>query len=326
VSQGSDKQCRLTAQGKLKLTKALEHSFGKGFDNSQVARELLENVNLRETVAKVRDAEEWVVKNSIERLFTPLDLDLKPEDYESKSRTLDPKSQLSAPNPFEQTDLWGCDELLRRIFERLRQGGSQALIGPAGCGKTEILRTIGQGGAVRLGREEETFLYVDMHLIRDEQGFFEELSMALDFDTCDQNQMRRKLIRARRPYVLCLDAIHVLTNEAFFPEATRNWLRGMAEMPSSPLQLVVTSQEDLRAIFPDNPNRSSPLADFFAGQTAWLEHWDVEKVGKFVNDRLSTTGVQFEPGQIEAIQQQSGGKPKLVRDLAAEIYHLMTRP
>jgi ABC-type dipeptide/oligopeptide/nickel transport system ATPase component len=244
---------------------------------------------------------------------------LGPEDYESKVQA--PKSQSSVPNPFEQVDLWGCDELLRRVFERLGQGRSQALIGPTGCGKSEILRTIGQQGAIQLGREQETFLYIDMHWIRDEQGFFEELSTALDCDTCDQNQMRRKLIKAKRPYVLCLDAIHVLTNEDFFPTATRNWLRGMAEMPGSPLQLVITSQSDLRKIFPDNSNQSSPLADFFAGQTEWLNHWDLGKVEAFLRDRLSGTGVEFEPGQIEMIHQNSAGKPKLVRELALDLYH-----
>jgi hypothetical protein len=320
VTQGSDKQCRLTAQGKLKLKKALEDRFGKGFDNSQVARELLENVNLRETVAKVRDAEEWVVKNSIERLFTPLDLDLKPEDYASKPRTLAPKSQLSAPNPFEQTGLWGCDELLRQIFERLGKGGSQALIGPTGCGKTEILR--------RIEREEATLqrpiLRLDMHLVRDERSFFDRLCDCFELEPGESlsrvpMQIERELKRRKQAHLLCLDEIHVLRNEAFFPEATRNWLKGMADAVY-PLQLVVTSQKELRDLFPDSSVRSSPLADFFDPQTRRLEYWALAEVRGFVSDRLSTTGIQFEPEQIEGIQQRSGGKPKLVRELAWDLY------
>jgi type II secretory pathway predicted ATPase ExeA len=217
--------------------------------------------------------------------------------------------------------LWGCDELLRRVFERLGQGGSQALIGPAGCGKSEILRAIGQAEEAL----QRPVFSLDMHLVRDERSFFDRLCDCLEIEPLDDlsrvpRQIERELKRRKQAHVLCLDEIHVLTDAAFFPLATRNWLKGMADAVY-PLQLVVASQKELRELFPDSSIRSSPLADFFAGQTELLGHWDLGKVEAFLRDRLSGTEVEFEPGQIEGIQQKSGGKPKLVRELALDLYH-----
>jgi hypothetical protein len=323
VSQGSDKQCRLTQRGIQKLENALKNANGGSQpSNTWIA----ETYGIdRGTVADVINRQKPVTRSSIAKLFDPLDLDLLDEDYEfwlidSK------KSNSPSSNPFEQTDLWGCDELLRRIFERLRQGGSQALIGPAGCGKTEILRLLEQQQESQLQRP---IFSLNMHLIRDERSFFDRLCNCFELEPHDSLsrvplQVERELKRRKQSHVLCLDEIHVLTNEAFFPEATRNWLKGMAD-EVYPLQLVVSSQRNLRELFPDNPNRSSPLADFFAGQTEWLEHWDVGKVGRFVNDRLSGMSVKFAPKQIEEIHQKSDGKPKLVRDLAAAEYCRITQ-
>jgi type II secretory pathway predicted ATPase ExeA len=93
-------------------------------------------------------------------------------------------------------------------------------------------------------------------------------------------QIERELKRRKQAHVLCLDEIHVLTDEAFFPLATRNWLKGMADA-EYPLQLVVASQKDLRELFPDSPVRSSPLADFFSSQTVRLEPWSLAAVSSF---------------------------------------------
>jgi AAA domain len=321
--QGSDKQCRLTQQGSQKVETALKDRFGENPSDSKVAEFYPSD---RGTIGKIRNRRGLLNLSSLDRLFTALSLDLESDDYESLDVRLDDgPSKSFAPNPFEQPGLWGCDELLRRIFEQLRKGGSQALIGPAGCGKSEILRAIAEQGATQLERDPETFLHIDMHLIRDDKDFFEELCSALEFEPCEQNQLRRKIIKAKKPYVLCLDAIHVLTEETFFPTATRNWLRGMAEMPSSRLQLVVTSQRELRESFPDSSLQSSPLADFFAGQTERLEYWGLAEVRRFVEVMLWETGVAFTSAQIEALHGKSGGRPRDVRSAAAKLYDAKIR-
>jgi hypothetical protein len=316
--QGSDKQRRLTAQGIRRLENALKIANGGDQpSNSWVA----DTYGIdRGTVADLISRQKAVTRSSIEKLFDPLNLDLLAEDYEFWPVSKKPKT--SQPNPFEQAGLWGCDALLRRIFERLEKGGSQALIGPAGCGKSEILRAIVERGALDLSRP---VLSLDMHLVRDEQSFFDRLCDCLEIDPLDAvnrvpRQIERELKRRKQAHVLCLDEIHVLTDEAFFPLATRNWLKGMADA-EYPLQLVVASQRDLRELFPDSPVRSSPLADFFDSQTERLAWWDLSMVRRFVVERLGESGVTFTVEQIEAIYELSDGMPRKVRELSIALYH-----
>ena len=314
MGQASDKSCRLTLQGAQKLEDALKVWYGdRPSSDSQVAKSFSID---RGTVSKIRSHQEAVNRSSIDRLFTPLDLDLLDGDYEPTVQSKKEGSIAYPPNPFVQDELWKRDKLLENIFVELRKGGSQALIGPAGCGKSEILKAIGREGGDRLGRNPESFLHIDMNWIRDEMGFFNELCHLLDFELCDQNQIRRRL---KRSHVLCLDEIHVLTNEAFFPISTRNWLRSMAEAEYR-LQLVVASQQELRMLFPDDPLRSSPLADFFSGQTMRLEYWSLDEVAGFVRDRLQGTGVEFEVAEIQEIWEGSDGQQKVVRELAGKLY------
>jgi energy-coupling factor transporter ATP-binding protein EcfA2 len=321
--QGSDKQCRLTQQGSQKVETALKDRFGESPSDSKVAEFYSFD---RGTVGKIRNLQGWLNLSSIDRLFTALSLNLELDDYESlevKSDDRPPKN--FAPNPFEQPGLWGCDELLRRMFEQLGKGGSQALIGPTGCGKSEILQLIKQIGSERLGRSPDQFLYIDMHWICDATGFFDELGDQLNFGTDKPNDLRRRLAKANKSYVLCLDSIHVLRNETFFPDTTRNWLRGMAEMPGFPLQLVVSSQRQLRALFPDTSCISSPLADFFNGQTEYLSYWNEDQLQTVLAERLMSTEVNFETAQIKQLFEDTQGNPKAVREMAARLYDAKIR-
>jgi hypothetical protein len=318
-TQGSDKQCRLTDQGFRKLEDALRIANG-GVQPSNIWMADTYSID-RGTVAEVVNRQKPVTRSSIEKLFGPLNLDLLSEDYEFLPAS-SKRPKTSQPNPFEQGELWGCDELLRRIFEQLRKGGSQALIGPAGCGKSEILRAIVERGASDLNRP---VLSLDMHLVRDEQSFFDRLCDCLEIELLDAvsrmpRQIERELKRRKQAHVLCLDEIHVLTDEAFFPLATRNWLKGMADA-EYPLQLVVASQRDLRELFPDSPVRSSPLADFFDSQTERLDYWGLAQVTAFVEYHLSGMEVTFTSAQIADLHGgEGGGRPRDVRSAAARLY------
>jgi type II secretory pathway predicted ATPase ExeA len=315
--QGSDKQCRLTQQGIRKLEDALK-TANSGVQPSNIWIADTYGID-RGTVAEVINRQKPVTRSSIEKLFNPLDLDLLPEDYEfCPNPSKKPKS--SQPNPFEQTGLWGCDELLRRIFEQLGKGGSQALIGPAGCGKSEILRAI----VARESDLKRPVLSLDMHLVRDEQSFFARLCHCLELEAVKElslvpMQVERELNRRKQAHVLCLDEIHVLTDEAFFPLATRNWLKGMTDA-KYPLQLVVASQRELRDLFPDRTERNSPLADFFDPQTERLKYWSLAEVERFVAHHLRGTGVTFTLEQMEDLHEKREGRPREVRSTAAQLY------
>ena len=68
------------------------------------------------------------------------------------------------------------------MFEELRKGSSRALIGPAKSGKSSILQMICALGPERLGRSPQEFIALDMHRVRDENGFFKRLCDALEFE------------------------------------------------------------------------------------------------------------------------------------------------
>lgn len=236
-----------------------------------------------------------------------------------------------APNPFgakgvitDTSKFWGRQELLRRTFEELEKGGSRALIGPAGSGKSSILQMICRQGPERLGRSPQEFINLDMHRVRDENSFFERLCDALELEPCTQYRLERQLLRQQRRYVLCLDEIHVLSNEAFFPEPTRNWLKGMADFSNSPLQLVVASQRELRELFPDSPSRSSPLADFFDGQTTRVAHLTEAEVMAFWQEGLAGTGVAASAEKGRLLWAESRGNLRLLQRAAAKLYDELT--
>lgn len=241
----------------------------------------------------------------------------------------------AVPNPFGATGVitdpsqfWGRQELLRQVFEELAKGGSRALIGPAGSGKSSILQMICQLGSERLGRSPsawqgqspEQFIYLDMSMVRDEADFFEALCEELRMPSGKQRQIQRELENRQRPHVLCLDEIHALTREAYFPEPTRDWLRGMADLPRSPLQLVVASQRELRELFPDSSVRSSPLADFFDGQTTRLEYLSEAEVMAFWQEGLAGTGVVASVEQGRLLWAESRGNLRQLQRAAAKLY------
>jgi hypothetical protein len=315
VLGGSKKYCLLTVAAYEELRQAIASELTADASNfSEIAR--FSGVDT-DSVTKILDRK-TVSYSTLKKMMEGFGLELTESSYTKADPPGQTKPTVFPPNPFEQSGLWGCDELLRRIFEQLGKGGSQALIGPAGCGKSEILRAIVRKGAERLGRGEETFLYIDMRLIRDELGFFEELCTSLDIERCDQNQLRRKLLKTKRPYVLCLDTVHVLL-ESPFPKATPNWLRGMAEIPNSPLQLVVASRKDLQELATEH-NISSPLADFFSGQTERLDYWNLERVTDFVEEHLIGTGIAFTSEEIGDLHKEGRGRPRDIRSTAARLY------
>jgi type II secretory pathway predicted ATPase ExeA len=331
----SDKQCVLTACGLTKLEAALKEHFGERPSDLQVSDAFSPD---RGTVAKIRlpNQKMPLARSSIDKLFEPLGLDLLAADYEqivvpSKLKRLDGVKAMK-PNPFgaqqaieDPTKFWGRQELLRQLLEELGKGGSQALIGPAGTGKSSILKMICQLGPERLGRSASDFIDLDMHSVRDEDDFFEALCEELKIQPCKQRQIKRELTNRHRRYVLCLDEVHTLSNEAFFPEATRNWLKGMADLSNSPLQLVVASQKELRELFPDSPSRSSPFADFFDGQTTRVDCLTKAEVGLFLSQGLEETGVMFESKQVESLWEVSKGNPKLLQRSAAALYDKLLR-
>jgi type II secretory pathway predicted ATPase ExeA len=327
VGQGSDKKCRLKISAIQRLEDKLAERFGDRPSDSVVADTYTID---RGTVGKVRNGREWVKRNSIERLLTPFNLYLLDEDYEQDLSQPSQSSPRPQPNPFGKPiecleHLWTSRrrEEYRQLKEAIGKGGSQAIVGPAGCGKSSMVRLLGRemGASV---------MHLDMHLVRDEGSFFDRLCDALDLESVDSPsramlKIEKQLKKLKELQVLCLDEIHVLKDERFFPEATRNWLRGMVGSSDPKLRLVVTSQRELRELFPDSSMRSSPLADFFDGQTLRLEALTRDQVVEFVDRGLRGTEVKFSEAQVEVLWAESGGSLTRLHRSAQKLYDELER-
>jgi type II secretory pathway predicted ATPase ExeA len=321
VLGGSKKYCLLTdaAYDRLVLAMREEPELDAG-NISEIARFTgLDN----DSVSKIIDRKS-VSHSSLKKMMEGFGLELTEDSYTKQSP---PQKILLTdrplpPNPFGKPidrleHLWTSQrqEEYRQLREAIGKGGSQAIVGPAGCGKSSMVKLLGR----EIG---ESVMHLDMHLVRDEGSFFDRLCDALDLESVEMPsramlKIERQLKKQIEPQVLCLDEVHVLTDERFFPEATRNWLRGMAD---SKLRLVVTSQRELRELFPDSSIRSSPLADFFDGQTLRLKALTRDEVAEFVDRGLRGTEVKFSAAQVEELWAESGGSLTRLHRSAQKLY------
>jgi formylglycine-generating enzyme required for sulfatase activity/type II secretory pathway predicted ATPase ExeA len=267
----------------------------------------------------------------VQRGFPPLQefefetVEIESQDIQYQIQVDKEERRVVVSNPFEATGpieistiFWWRGALLRRIFERIEKGQSLALIGPSGMGKSFILQVICREGPERLKRSVDSFITIDMSLVREESMFFELLCDELDIKNDHPLQIQRQLRKRNQRYVLCLDNIDSISNAEFFPESTRNWLRGIADMSDSPLQLVVASRRELHELFPDSPQRTSPLANILVSLR--VNALTREEATEFVNHALQGTGVSFSDGQLDEIWTASQGNLYELKLLAARLF------
>jgi hypothetical protein len=227
VLGGSRKYCLLTDAAYDRLMVAIREELGFDAGNiSEIARlTSLDN----DSVSKIIDRK-TVSHSSLKKMMEGFGLELTEASYTKESP---PTLQRSTdrplpPNPFGKPiecldHLWTRRrrEEYRRLKEAIGKGGSQAIVGPAGCGKSSMVKLLGR---------EMGVMHLDMHLVRDEGSFFDRLCDALNLESVEMPsramlKIERQLKKQTEPQVLCLDEVHVLTDERFFPEATRNWLK-----------------------------------------------------------------------------------------------------
>ncbi len=104
-------------------------------------------------------------------------------------------------------------------------------------GKSSILEMVCQLGPERLRLPQEAFILVDMRNVDDEQDFFDALCEALKIKpVCRGSKFARAL--DGKCYILCIDEIDIMTNEADFSGKERTQLCGLADGADTPLTLV----------------------------------------------------------------------------------------
>lgn len=207
----------------------------------------------------------------------------------------------------------GRKELLRQIFEALGRGGNRALVGPAQIGKSSLLSMVCALGPKQLGLVPESFVYLNLQLIDDDGDFFDALCHKLGIPSCRGYKLERQL--SQRKVVLCLDEIEKLRSDRF-PIDVREQLRGLADGADSPLTLLVASRMPLDRLFPDAPERTSPLYNVVAQLS--VPPFGDEECRELLSRRLSHSGVTFSEAEIAMLVARSLGHPAtLVAEAAA---------
>jgi hypothetical protein len=188
----------------------------------------------------------------------------------------------------------------------LEKGANRSLVGEARVGKTWLLQQIQRRWQRVMQRPLDGCVLLDMQMIEDGREFFEVLCEEMGLESSLRGNRLARALRHKR-YILCLDEIDLLTDEARFQEADRRFLRGLADGADTPLSLVIASQRPLRELFPDSPLHSSPLADI-CGQME-VAALSLEQVREVVR----ACGIRVEKAQ--ALWEASQGKPQMLLDL-----------
>ncbi len=228
------------------------------------------------------------------------------------------------PNPFGYTGriedpalFFDRERLLDKIFDRLSKGVSISLVGEAQVGKSSILAMVVKPlGPERLHLPPETFSYLSLEWVENEEEFYEALGDALKLGAPLRGYKLTRALRGRR-HILALDEMEKMAWEGFTKQV-RGQLRGLADGPSAPLTLIVASRSPLGQIFPDAPELDSPLAGLC--QPLEVGPFPPPVARAFLSERLRGTGVVFTAEEIERLVAESGGHPGRLQHLAAEMY------
>jgi hypothetical protein len=229
---------------------------------------------------------------------------------------------LSTPNPFGDAGritapdrFFGREELMRQIFEELNKGVNLSLVGESQVGKSSLLSMVCTLGPERMDLSAETFAYLNLEWVDNEDDLYEALADALSIEPCRGYKLTRNL-RGKR-YILCLDEIEKMAWDGFTVRL-RSQLRGLADGPAAPLKLVIASRSPLAHLFPDSPELDSPLAGIC--RQLDVEPFRPDVARAFLSHRLQETGVIFTEDEITTLIAQTGGHPARLQRAAADLY------
>ncbi|MBE9039711.1 ATP-binding protein [Oscillatoriales cyanobacterium LEGE 11467] len=207
-------------------------------------------------------------------------------------------------------------ELLEQLFEGLARGCSQSIVGESEIGKSSVLWAICSKGPQRLQLPDKAFIMLGMECIYDEQEFWDTLCEQVGIK--DRRDFMRKTKLQNRRYILCLDEIEAFTDEKRFPPHVLSFLRGVADGDRTPLTLVIASRSPLQKLFPDLPERTSPLANICKQHRVGV--FPPEIAREFLHSRLRDTNVTFSEDQIASLLAESGCHPAKLQERAAQLY------
>lgn len=185
----------------------------------------------------------------IESLWPDIVLD------EAPPAAAEPAAPLTTGNPFygRSTTFVGREEELRRALDKLRVGNHCSIVGPPGSGKTDLMNEVIRRLTPMMGWESASTHTIRFRSIQTWRDVREELVQHLGGQQATQ---LKSLMRSARLKMLALDDVGGMDpgNRGY---QIRRGLRGFAEEYS--VRLLLTSNDHLSVLFPDNPQRDSPF-------------------------------------------------------------------
>jgi Cdc6-like AAA superfamily ATPase len=225
-------------------------------------------------------------------------------------------------NPFKYhgriTDahhFFGRAALLQDIFENLTRGQNIFLFGEKGIGKSSILSMVCKHIYEQTisHHHAETFVYLDMQYINNQEEFFDALCIELGIPLCLPYELVRLL--EGKHYIVCLDHIEKIAHTRFSRIAIV--LRGLANSPNAPLTLVIASCLSAHKLAQVS-KEMSPLIN--TCHLIEIPPFSLEEIRHFTELRLQSNEIKFTETDIQFLWKETQGHPRRLQKVAAELY------
>ncbi len=225
-------------------------------------------------------------------------------------------------NPFKYqgriTDVhafFGRETLLQEIFDHLRRGQNIFLFGEKGSGKSSILsmvcKHIYEQSTSR--NNAETFIYLDMQYVDNQEEFFDALCMELGIPVCLPYELVRLL--EGKHYIVCLDHIEKISHARF--SRIPLLLSGLANGINSPMTLVIASCLSSRQLSQISREASALTNICHAIQ---VPPFSLEEIRQFADSRLHSNEIKFTEADIQLLWQETDGNPRRLQKIAAKLH------
>ncbi|MGF1486448.1 MAG: trypsin-like peptidase domain-containing protein [Prochloraceae cyanobacterium] len=211
------------------------------------------------------------------------------------------------------------DREINKIFEILNSGGSVALIGEKGIGKSSLLQIISQQAIEKLNPYRQP-IYLNMGNVLDEEQFYFALCDLIDIPECKGYYFFGNLKKQKNKFLLILDEAENLQWEGF-TNRVRGQIRALAQGNNAPLRLVIAANKPLNELFSDS-GMVSPFENVCT--EVKINPWQKDTIVAFIASRLESDSIQFNKKEIEDIITKSQGHPRQVMKLCNQLYSSKT--
>lgn len=239
------------------------------------------------------------------------------------------KPVVAQPNPFvplqdplEPAALFGREEELERVFNRLNSGGSVAIIGEVKAGKTSLLKAIAAQAEQRLSIRRQC-IHLNLADMFGDRDFYEALCDEMGISPAVYGGYKFKKQAREKRVLLLLDGLQEMQH-GWLTQQVRSQLRALASdidaqaKDNQPIfRLVVAAHKPLKQLF-TAAGMDSPFEEICLEIS--LKLWEEAAIRGFIRQRLAKTGIVFAEEQVREIIASSDGSPKTIMGLCHQVY------